>query len=341
MISIVIPIFNAEKTIINTLNSIQATSTELIEIICIDDGSTDGSRQLIEDWLKDTIYKTVVVEQENKGAAAARNYGIKLSTYPYILFLDSDDQLTQHGLQHFIELLNQYPGFDVYVGQMLHLRGQKTSTISTHTLRNGPTTLNEQPALLQSIGPSAKLYDKRVITQLFDEDITFCEEHTFNVSAYSRNVFVSLEPVYLYNIDTGASVTQNLTKTDLYLSDALIVRQRVWQQMDRPSVWNYYSYRMDELIVSYLIKRTLSANISVDMMLVIKYLDHMVTTAYFDKALSKIVNFIMIYGSKHDRKIIGNWCEINQKEFLIPTTSVLYLRQLNAHLKEWFKRLIN
>ncbi len=340
MISIIIPMFNAQNTIESTLNSINTDHHDLIEIICIDDGSTDNTLKKAQEWAETSALQIKVVAQINKGAAAARNHGIKISSFRYILFLDSDDIFAEGAINHFIELLLTYSGYDVYMGQILHFTDNTLIPISTHRFKSGPSTLENQPALLQSIGPAAKLYDKYKLTQKFDEDITFCEEHTFNVSAFSQNVFVSLKPVYLYTIGNGSSVTQNVIKTNDYLQDALIVRERVWQKINNRVVWDYYSYRMDELIVSYLIKRTLIANMPITMNHIINYLNHMITTDYNQRALSRIINFILIYGDKTQKRAIISWCRINDKHKLIQLYPMLFLKRKASYLIDRLKRVI-
>lgn len=92
--SVVIPLYNAEDTIISTIESVYCqTRFDLIdEIIIIDDGSTDNSYKIVNDFLSKTNdNKIVLVKKNNGGAASARNYGIKLAKNKWIALLDSDD----------------------------------------------------------------------------------------------------------------------------------------------------------------------------------------------------------------------------------------------------------
>lgn len=96
VLSIIVPVFNTGKYIEKCLNSIrEQTIKEKIEIIIINDGSTDNSKEIIEDYLekqKDAI-KIKYFEKENEGIAKTRNFGIQKATSPYILFVDSDDSI--------------------------------------------------------------------------------------------------------------------------------------------------------------------------------------------------------------------------------------------------------
>lgn len=93
LVSIIVPVYNVRKYIIDTITSVQAQSYENWELLLIEDGSTDGTAQLIAGYLaqnKDDRIRLHVLGQ-NGGAAAARNYGIRISRGRFIAFLDSDD----------------------------------------------------------------------------------------------------------------------------------------------------------------------------------------------------------------------------------------------------------
>ncbi|MBY0549707.1 MAG: glycosyltransferase family 2 protein [Candidatus Obscuribacterales bacterium] len=94
-ISVIIPAHNAEKHIEQALLSVANQSYAPHEIIVVDDGSTDGTAELVNN-LSDVA--TVLLSQPNSGAAAARNFGIKQATCPLIAFLDADDLWVQSKL---------------------------------------------------------------------------------------------------------------------------------------------------------------------------------------------------------------------------------------------------
>lgn len=89
-ISIIIPIFNSELFLSQCLNSIITQSLKRIEIICINDGSKDNSYKILNNF-KNLDNRLKIINQKNKGAALARNYGINLSKGKFISFIDSDD----------------------------------------------------------------------------------------------------------------------------------------------------------------------------------------------------------------------------------------------------------
>ncbi len=91
-ISIIIPVYNSEKYLEQCLDSVINQSLKDIEIICINDGSTDESYQILEDYSKKDN-RIIIISQDNQGISVARNQGIKKAVGEYIAFLDSDDYM--------------------------------------------------------------------------------------------------------------------------------------------------------------------------------------------------------------------------------------------------------
>ncbi len=90
MVSVVIPVYNSEKCLRGCLESLCGQSLENIEMICVNDGSTDGSWDIIREYsARDK--RVIGISQENAGAGTARNNGMRRAAGKYIIFLDSDD----------------------------------------------------------------------------------------------------------------------------------------------------------------------------------------------------------------------------------------------------------
>lgn len=107
LVSIIIPVYNAEKYLNASILSAMKQTWPNIEIIIVDDGSKDSSLQIARS-LENNIIK--VFSQENKGASAARNYGLKEAKGKYIQFLDADDLLSPDKIYNQVMLLEQNPG---------------------------------------------------------------------------------------------------------------------------------------------------------------------------------------------------------------------------------------
>ena len=89
-VSVVIPIYNTEQYLRQCLDSVVGQTLTDIEVICVDDGSTDGSPPILAEYAaQDSRFQ--IMTQENAGPGAARNSGLRVSSGEYLIFLDSDD----------------------------------------------------------------------------------------------------------------------------------------------------------------------------------------------------------------------------------------------------------
>lgn len=109
-ISIVIPLYNKQDTILSTIDSVLRQTHQDFEIVVVDDGSSDNSLKLIK-GIEDARIR--VVTQSNAGVSAARNRGIKESQGEFIAFLDADDEWDTNYLETQVNLLKDYPGCNV------------------------------------------------------------------------------------------------------------------------------------------------------------------------------------------------------------------------------------
>ena len=94
-LSIIMPVYNVEDYLDEALNSAESQTLKDIEIICVNDGSTDNSLAILEKHAKKDK-RIKVINQENQGVSKARNAGMKAATGKYIYFFDSDDVLAPY-----------------------------------------------------------------------------------------------------------------------------------------------------------------------------------------------------------------------------------------------------
>ena len=118
LVSVIIPAYNAEKSIAETLDSVFAQTYRPIEILVVDDGSTDKTAETIKEYQTSKANRTnktnlTYIHQHNSGPSKARNTGIKAAKREYIAFLDADDLWTKDKLEKQIRLFKKDPGIDV------------------------------------------------------------------------------------------------------------------------------------------------------------------------------------------------------------------------------------
>ena len=105
-VSIIIPVYNVEKYLSDCLDSAVCQKLEEIEIICVNDGSTDSSASILERYSCE--YNNItVIEQENQGLSCARNAGFLHASGEYIYFLDSDDRITANAMEEMYNLAHK------------------------------------------------------------------------------------------------------------------------------------------------------------------------------------------------------------------------------------------
>lgn len=205
LVSMIIPAYNAEKTIERCIHSVINQTYQNIEVIVVDDGSIDNTFLLCEKYaeLSNFIYH----KQENQGVSSARNKGIALSKGEYIVFVDSDDSISEVMIEMYMQHHNQFD----FVCSTVNKTQLKEKILLFHHFQD--IQLPFQEMLLSGFftSPVCKLYKKNHITTLFEKDISYGEDLLFNLM-YLQSVdsvcFIN-ENYYIYDL-TEAGLTNRL-----------------------------------------------------------------------------------------------------------------------------------
>lgn len=212
-ISVVIPAFNAELYIGETLSSALAQTYPSFEVIVVDDGSTDGTRDIVRSFGS----SVVLVEQKNSGVSSARNQGVAVSNGEFIAFLDADDLWYPDKLERQIEELLKVDGEWAYSDVKFHggvndsrKDSEFTEKFSGHVLEN----LAEG----NFIGTSSVIIRKRLFWTAggFDESLPYVEDWDLWARVALRAPIVYLEDVTtVYRVHLG-STSRSVRKTFNY-----------------------------------------------------------------------------------------------------------------------------
>lgn len=100
MISVIVPVYNVERLLAKCLDSLLAQTYKDIELVLVDDGSTDGSGKICDEYAERED-RIKVVHQKNLGVSVARNHGLDVASGDYVCFVDSDDYVTENYLSNF------------------------------------------------------------------------------------------------------------------------------------------------------------------------------------------------------------------------------------------------
>lgn len=170
LVSIIIPCFNRENEIIDAINSALAQTYSNIEIIVVDDGSSDNSIEVIKSYGE----KVKLIVQPNKGVSAARNTGFAHANGEFIIFLDSDDWLSEDIVEKHIATANIYTDVDIYCADSIAVNNSGSlSPISKNNWPATPGTPLELFLLAPPPFPACEMYRSSTIKKQggYDEDM--------------------------------------------------------------------------------------------------------------------------------------------------------------------------
>ena len=225
-VSIIIPVYNTEKYLKQSLDSVINQSLKDIEIICINDGSTDNSLQILEEYSRQDE-RIKIITQPNQGQASARNLGMSFATGEYIGFLDSDDWVENTAFE---QLYYKSNNNDIIMAPAIVYNQTQNSydykdsyfslDIIPEELFNREFSYNDCSDFIFRIcvAPWNKLYKRQFLTDnniLFPQNLIF-EDNLFTIKALlkSKSIKAIKTPLFYYRIDTENSTTHSSGKKD-------------------------------------------------------------------------------------------------------------------------------
>ena len=174
-VSVVIPTFNRAQKVVRAISSVLSQTFGDVEIIVVDDGSTDGTKKEVEQF-DDLV--TYVAHSSNLGVSAARNTGIKGSGAPLIAFLDSDDHWLPEKLAVQVCFFDEHPEAVACQTEELWIRnGRRVNPMKKHLKPSGD--IFEPSLKLCLVSPSAVMLKRSLLDEVgfFDEDLPVCEDY--------------------------------------------------------------------------------------------------------------------------------------------------------------------
>lgn len=224
-VSIIIPVYNAKKYIGRSLTSICSQTHQNLEVILIDDGSTDGSLKICQSWAKQDE-RIFVYHQENAGVSEARNKGLELATGDYIMFVDADDWIMKDMVQTLYELAVKHQADVSTCGYLEVLEGQEQFIKEQE--KEGQTSDREPlvqeaaekiEAGLQLLLPWAvycKLYRKELLEKIRFKKYKIAEDLVFNTEIICdtdlQRVVTIDRKMYYYFIHENSAIRQGYQK---------------------------------------------------------------------------------------------------------------------------------
>lgn len=212
-ISIVIPVYNVEDYLQYSVGSLRKQTYKNVEIILVDDGSTDSSGEICDQYAREDD-RIKILHIENGGQSRARNIGVKEASSDWIMFLDSDDYYDLRAVEYLVDLRDKYD-VDLVVTSIVEVRDHKINNIGESLSLENSKKLDKDEALVQmfygnSVGthPGGKLYKKDILLKypypegMIYEDLAIAYEH---IAAIGEIAVGSIN-LYKYYRRSGSTV---------------------------------------------------------------------------------------------------------------------------------------
>jgi len=213
MFSAVIPLFNKEQTIVHSLQTVVNQTFRDFEIIIIDDGSTDHSVELIRQNFQDSRIR--IIQQKNQGVSAARNHGVRESSFDYVAFLDADDEWLPTYLETMRGAVAQFPEADMICTGGFY-KDFRTGTVSSPNIieeyldETLPLNYFINPGKMGHIG--ATIIRKSLFLKVggFPEEISSCEDWCLLMRVALEGLFVYCgKLLHVYTSDVPGQTTRS------------------------------------------------------------------------------------------------------------------------------------
>ena len=224
MVSMIVPVYNSEKTLSRCIDSILNQTYRDFELILLNDGSTDTSGEICDAYAKRDS-RVRVVHKENTGVSDTRNRGIDLARGEYLQFLDSDDWITPDATALFVRTATEQQ-CDMVISQFYRVIGEHVSqkgAIDEDGLMDRSTYANhmmQKPADFYYGVLWNKFYKRSIITEhrlRMDQSISWCEDFMFNLEyvRHTQTIYAMKVPVYYYVKTKGSLVSQGMSMTKM------------------------------------------------------------------------------------------------------------------------------
>ena len=218
-VSIIVPVYNVEDCLSYCVDSLRQQTYKNIEIILVDDGSTDCSGEICDQYAQEDE-RIKALHIENGGQSRARNIGVQASSSDWIMFLDSDDYYDLKAVEYLVALRDKY-AVDLVVTSIVEVRNYQTELNTDDISLGNSEKLDRYTGLVRmfygnSVGthPGGKLYKKEILLQypypegMIYEDLAMAYEHIH----YCAKIAVGYRSVYKYYRRMGSTVNSKYSE---------------------------------------------------------------------------------------------------------------------------------
>lgn len=219
-VSIIIPVYNTAKYLPRCLDSVLTQTYQNLEVILVDDGSTDNSGQIADTYAKQDK-RIKVIHQPNQGQSAARNVGLENATGKYISFVDSDDEIKPTFIEQLLSAYDDTTSISVCGIHYKRLRTHSAENVYISSFRSRRAKESVRAYILMLLATDGRLYSSvnklyraDIARKLkFDTKLNFAEDTKFVLDYLKRaqgEIRFVLQPLYIYNFGTETSTMRTV-----------------------------------------------------------------------------------------------------------------------------------
>lgn len=237
LIDVIIPMYNSERYIPGLIRSLEGQSMKDFCAIFVDDGSTDGTYELLNRQLSDVSFAYQVIRQENKGLPGARNTGIRHAHSEYLTFLDSDDGLDSQYFEYLLRGVREYDAPVGICGYQMIAREEDAVPSGEYAAQDKDAETVMREYYISWFGAWVLILRRSWLEEkglLFDERCTYLEDVPFitQVIASAQHIAVIQNSLYLYYQRPGSLMnTPKIEKYQIALDGFHRMANKL-QQMD-------------------------------------------------------------------------------------------------------------
>ncbi len=249
-ITVIVPCYNAQGTILRTLQSLEEQTYKKFKVILIDDGSIDETAKVIQEYCQYSSMDIEVIFQENAGVSCARNVGIHLAETPYITFLDADDEYYDDTLEIFHDMIIK-KNVDLGCASYVLINGQHKAKKKSRKCQISIKSKYEMFEIYvhhkkYHLNFCCAIYKKEILERsklIFSNDIKYGEDSMFFLQYLkncTQNVIFMQTPLYCY-YNVANSATHKITYDRIQNVYACQISSDYWEN-DKKCLdeWRYY-----------------------------------------------------------------------------------------------------
>lgn len=307
-LSVIIPVYNVEEYLRMCLDSVVNQTLKDIEIICINDGSTDNSGKILDDYTqKDN--RITVIHKKNKGVSVARNIGIDKATGEYLMFVDSDDLLTLAACETAYNTIAE-DGSDMLIYGHSTLNNGTVKTAKKYQLDHHYSYTELSEITNDKLVHICKIYKKKFIQRnnikflkncKTAEDIAFCWTCYLNKAKISEIT----KPLYIYRINPDGATGHNPRgiASDFYTFKEF-EKQNIYQQQPKDiqyKIINHFCGGYNFFYQKNIDNKSAKKQVDADMNEFCKYLE----SKYSISELKKLKSY-KIFKHRHFKRFLDS-----------------------------------